>query len=495
MIRKHRLLSEIDLVVHMLHSRLSGEEQRHVFAKPPLGTRKIILATNIAETSITIEDVVYVINTGRHMVNAVIGNACGLTDQWISKSNEVQRKGRAGRVQEGVCYHLYSRARMRTFAKNVSPEILGIVLDEVILQIKILRLGEVRSFMDRLMDKPSDEMIEASLQLLHRMNAIDDNQHLTLLASHLAQLRMHPTVGKMVLLASIFGCVDPITSIAASISYKDAFCKTSNTALEEDEIRTRKWLADHTASDHVMLANAITKWRSHGNRWWFCKRNALNSLTLHQLCKDKDLVTNHLYKKRFVASDDCQDPKNNSNATNMDLLKGIIAGGLFSNVARLTQSHGFAYHWCLGRKPVCMHHSSVNAKSFNTNLKLEQSRYMVFQNLINLKNNLTICTTTVVSPLALVFFGDNIHVELKSDEIMEFTIGDQFGFKCDLETYRLIEDLRQGFNELLTRKLTVPSPIDWSSTDGALICAIIELLSYDFETRNTEPKHSKIPKK
>ncbi|XP_050084576.1 uncharacterized protein LOC126570681 [Anopheles aquasalis] len=142
-----------------------------------------------------------------------------------------------------------------------------------------------------------------------------------------------------------------------------------------------------------------------------------------------------------------------------------------------------------------MHHTSVNAKSYKTNPMLEQSRYMVYQNLVNLKNNLTTCTTTVVNPLALVFFGDNIHVELKSDKRMEFTIGGQFGFNCDLETYRLIEDLRQGFNDLLTRKLTIPSPIDWSSEDGALLGAIIELLSYNFGAREPTPKYSKIHKK
>ncbi|XP_049548304.1 ATP-dependent DNA/RNA helicase DHX36-like [Anopheles darlingi] len=358
-IYKHPLLSEIDLVVHVLYSKLSGEEQRQAFVKPPLGTRKIILATNIAETSITIDDVVYVINTGRHVVNVMTANGLELKDEWISKSNEVQRKGRAGRVQEGICYHLYSRARMRTFKENVPPEILRIALEEVILQIKLLRLGELRSFMDRLMDKPTDEVIKAALKLLNRLNAIDDNQHLTLLGSHLAQLRMHPTVGKMVLLASFFGCIDPITSIAASLSFKDAFCKPTNTDLEESEIRNRKWFADYTGSDHIMLANVITKWRSHWNRRWFCKRNALNSITLHQLCNDKDLVVRQLYKN---------------------------------------------------------------------------------------------------------------------------------GFKCDLETYRLIEDLRQGFNDLLTRKLTIPSPIDWFSEDGALLRAIIELLSYNFEATGAK-KH------
>ncbi|XP_049548305.1 ATP-dependent DNA/RNA helicase DHX36-like [Anopheles darlingi] len=360
MIHEHPLLSEIDMVVHMLHSKLSSKEQQQVFVQPPLGTRKIILATNIAETSITIDDVVYVVNTGRHMINVMIGNTCGLLDQWISKSNEVQRKGRAGRVQPGTCYHLYSRGRMRTFTENVPPEILRIVLDEVILHIKVLRLGEARTFMARLLDKPSEEVIENSLRLLTRMKAIDHDQRLTPLGFQLAQLGMHPTVGKMILLASILGCIDPITSIAATLSFKDPFVKSLNQNEEEKEIQTRKWFADNTASDHIMLANVIARWRTHRNPASFCKHNALNRETLKRLVEDKNHICRHLCQRRIVTSDDCQAPANNVNATNMDLLNGIIAGGLCTNIVNLTRTSGAAYRWCMDGKQVRVDNMSVN---------------------------------------------------------------------------------------------------------------------------------------
>ncbi|XP_050093581.1 ATP-dependent DNA/RNA helicase DHX36-like [Anopheles aquasalis] len=472
MIYEHPMLKEIDLVVHMLHSKLSGKEQRQVFVKPPHGTRKIILATNIAESSITIDDVVYVINTGRHMINVMLGNTCGLVEQWISKSNEVQRKGRAGRVQEGICYHLYSRGRMRTFPENVPPEILRIVLDEVIMQIKVLRLGAVRTFMNRLLDKPSDEVIDTSLHLLARMKVIDHDQHLTPLGFQLAQLQMHPTVGKMVLLGCIFGCVDPIASIAATLSYKDAFVKPKNSKEDEKAIGIRKWFSDDTSSDHIMLANVITRWQSERNPQWFCNRNMLNLETLKHLQQDKDVMCQHLYQRQIVASDDCKAPVNNVNAANQDLLNGIIAAGLCTNVVRLTKINGFAYRWCMDKKPVSLDNMSVNAKQ-----SFMQSRYMVYQHLLNFKTNLLICTTTVVNPLALFFFGDNTCAKKKSAKRMEITIGGEFGFSCDLATYRLIEDLRQAFEGLLTRKLALPSPIDWSSEDGALLRAIVELLT------------------
>ncbi len=187
-----------------------------------------MIATNIAETSITIDDIVYVVDCGKIKMSNfdVEANIATLKPEWCSLANSRQRRGRAGRVQPGVCYHLYCKGREMTFADYMLPEMLRKRLEEVILQIKVLRLGKVEPFFAKVMDPPDPKAVRLSLELLRQINALDDtdgSEILTPLGFHLAQLPMDPQTGKMILLGAIFSCLDPVLSVAASLSFKDAF--------------------------------------------------------------------------------------------------------------------------------------------------------------------------------------------------------------------------------------------------------------------------------
>lgn len=127
------------LFIIPMHSRLPHGEQRNIFIRPPSGKRKVILATNIAETSITVNDVMYVIDCGLEKSTSLdteIGISC-LSTKWITKANVRQRRGRAGRVQSGVCYHLFSRKTFMKMDEYPVPEILRIPLEKVILNCKV----------------------------------------------------------------------------------------------------------------------------------------------------------------------------------------------------------------------------------------------------------------------------------------------------------------------------------------------------------------------
>merc|ERR1719412_413555 len=119
--------------------------QKEIFNRPPKGIRKIVIATQIAETSITIDDIVYVIDAGKiKMTNySPNENITTLKAEWVSLANARQRRGRACRVQPGICYHLYTRAREMTLNQYVIPEMLRTSLDQVILTIKMLALGNI----------------------------------------------------------------------------------------------------------------------------------------------------------------------------------------------------------------------------------------------------------------------------------------------------------------------------------------------------------------
>ncbi|XP_053694242.1 ATP-dependent DNA/RNA helicase DHX36-like [Sabethes cyaneus] len=479
LLSNHQQLGRYSTLIYPLHSKVPQLDQKAVFSRPARGTRKIILATNIAETSITIDDVVYVINTGRHKINMYENGISSLRDEWISLSNEIQRKGRAGRVQAGICYHMYTRARRSMLLQNTPPEILRVALDEVILNVKILGLGEVHRFLERLLDRPSDKVIEESLQLLNRLNALDDDQTLTPLGYHLARLPMDPRTGKMVLLSSIFSCTDPITSIAASLSFKDAFYKPFGKEKQLDSIRHR--FAEGHHSDHLMLANVIHQWNERSSRsdaYKFANQNFLNVTTLKQLCNMKQQFCDYLFAAKFLKTAETGARCNNLNSGNDKLLTAIIGAGLYPNVAfvrkvirKRNSPDGRALLAIQGQGRAVIHPCSVNSTLANF-----ESNFVVYYEKQKI-SSLTIFDTTVVNPFPLFFFGDN-HVETEG-EFEYISIDGHYGLRCNKETYRLIQDLRAGFNLLLQKKICQPSPVDWSSEEGTLLRAIIQLITID----------------
>jgi ATP-dependent RNA helicase DHX36 len=127
-----------------LHSSVSPQEQRKVFVRPPRGVWQVIVSTNITETSVTIDDILYVSDSGMSKEKAFDAHTgmSSLSTRWVAQANAKQRMGRAGRVQRGTCYRLYSRARFATMAGFQSPEMLRTPLEEICLQVKLLRLDQ-----------------------------------------------------------------------------------------------------------------------------------------------------------------------------------------------------------------------------------------------------------------------------------------------------------------------------------------------------------------
>ena len=140
-----------------LHGSLGSGDQRKVFQRPPKNVRKIVVSTNIAETSLTIDDVVYVIDSGRvkQMEYDALNRMPKLVDTWVSKASAQQRKGRAGRVRKGVCFRMYPSKIFRdTFSAYQLPEIKRVPLENVALQIKTLQIGRVPDILAKMMDPP-----------------------------------------------------------------------------------------------------------------------------------------------------------------------------------------------------------------------------------------------------------------------------------------------------------------------------------------------------
>jgi ATP-dependent helicase HrpA len=202
-----------------LFARLSAEEQERVFR--PGGARRIVLATNVAETSLTVPGIRYVIDTGLARVKrySYRNKVEQLQIEAISQAAANQRAGRCGRVADGICIRLYDEADFNKQPKFTDPEILRSSLAAVILRMKSLRLGEVRDF--PFVEPPTARAIADGYDLLAELNAVDERGALTAVGHELAKLPLDPKLGRMLLAARDQNALAEVLIIAAALSVED----------------------------------------------------------------------------------------------------------------------------------------------------------------------------------------------------------------------------------------------------------------------------------
>ncbi|XP_072551465.1 ATP-dependent DNA/RNA helicase DHX36 [Salminus brasiliensis] len=470
-------------IIIPLHSLMPTVSQTQVFKRPPPGVRKIVIATNIAETSITIDDVVYVIDGGKiketHFDTQ--NNISTMTAEWVSLANAKQRKGRAGRVSPGKCYHLYNSLRASLLDSYQLPEIQRTPLEELCLQIKILKLGPIASFLKNALDPPSDRAIELAITHLMDLNALDHNEELTPLGFHLARLPVEPHIGKMILFGALLACLDPVLTIAASLSFKDPFFIPLGKEKIADQ--RRKILSKNSKSDHLTIVNAFSGWEEAKRRGYKCEReycwdNFLSSNTLQMLQNMKGQFAEHLLAAGFVSSRDPKDPRANINSDNEKLLKAVIVAGLYPKVAKIRPSlHKKrpmpvkVYTKADGK--VCIHPKSVNA---------EETQFHYTWLIYHLKmrtSSIFLYDCTEVSPFSLLFFGGDISIQKDKDQ-ETIAVDEWIVFQSPARIAHLVKNLKKELDLLLEEKIKQPCPVDWSdrsSKDCAVISAIVDLIT------------------
>ncbi|NXQ56559.1 DHX36 helicase, partial [Anthoscopus minutus] len=469
-------------IIIPLHSLMPTVNQTQVFKKTPPGVRKIVIATNIAETSITIDDVVFVIDGGKiketHFDTQ--NNISTMAAEWVSKANAKQRKGRAGRVQPGHCYHLYNGLRASLLDDYQLPEILRTPLEELCLQIKILKLGGIAQFLSKLMDPPSRDAVMLAINHLMELNALDRQEELTPLGVHLARLPVEPHIGKMILFGALFCCLDPVLTIAASLSFKDPFV----IPLGKEKIADirRKELSKNSKSDHLTVVNAFTGWeeaRSCGfrNEKDYCWEHFLSSNTMQMLHNMKGQFAEHLLAAGFVNSRNPKDPKSNTNSGNEKLLKAVICAGLYPKVAKIWPS------FSKKRKmvKVCTKtDGSVNIHPKSVNVEETEFHYnWLVYHLKMRTSSIYLYDCTEVSPYCLLFFGGNISIQ-KDEDQDTIAVDEWIVFQSPEKIANLVKKLRQELDDLLQEKIENPHPVDWNDIkcrDTAVLTAIIDLIT------------------
>jgi HrpA-like RNA helicase len=275
-------------IILPLHSTLSIEDQDKVFDIPQEGVRKCILSTNIAETSVTIDGLRFIVDSGK--VKEISYDPKykmqRLQEFWISRASAEQRKGRAGRTGPGVCFRLYSVEDYNAFNEFTTPEIKRVPLNSLLLQMISMGLKDVRKF--PFIEPPSLQSIEHSLMFLIEQNALNENEELTSMGKMLAELPVDIQIGKMLIMASIFHVTEPIITMAAALSVQSPF--VSNLRCDYETMQSRKELiSDH--GDPLTLLNAYNEWiqvkTSSGNSFKWCKRRGLEEQRFYEISKLK----------------------------------------------------------------------------------------------------------------------------------------------------------------------------------------------------------------
>ncbi|XP_061045508.1 3'-5' RNA helicase YTHDC2 isoform X3 [Eubalaena glacialis] len=247
--------------VFMLHSNMQTSDQKKVLKNPPAGVRKIILSTNIAETSITVNDVVFVIDSGKVKEKSfdALNFVTMLKMVWISKASAIQRKGRAGRCRPGICFRLFSRLRFQNMLEFQTPELLRMPLQELCLHTKLLAPVNcpIADFLMKAPEPPPALIVRNAVHMLKTIDAMDAWEDLTELGYHLADLPVEPHLGKMVLCAVVLKCLDPILTIACTLAYRDPFVLPTQASQKRAAMLCRKRFTAGTFSDHMALLRAF----------------------------------------------------------------------------------------------------------------------------------------------------------------------------------------------------------------------------------------------
>jgi ATP-dependent RNA helicase DHX29 len=466
-----------------MHSTLSSKDQRRAFIPAAPGRTKIILGTNICETSITLPDVVCVIDCGR--VRQVVRNkrtgGSMLVQQWCAKSSCKQRAGRAGRVQPGMCLKLYSSHTAEHIMKAESePELRRVPLEEVCMSILASGFSlNCQEFLNQAPQPPSSDSVRAAVEVLHQVGAViadNEGERLTPLGLHLAKLPVDVRIGKMMIFGVLFCCIEPVLTIAASLSSKSPFLEFFN---DDASAKAKQRQFFDSDSDFITY---VRLWEAFSNNSGtttaakkFCRDNFLNFVALREIGDSRRQFVDLLCSIGFLDRSDVRKLKQspfNRHAKKHELVHAVCAAGFYPNIARMDLSPTMSIESLWHKKERLYFHS----KSVNSSKKRFQSsdRWIVFHEKFGSTYRTSVAKTAFIHPIVLCLFGGSVIVKhtqrlVVVDEWIEIKMAAQVGV--------FLRQIRSELDLLLQAAFEQSGTTQIEKMDHEIIEAVVSILS------------------
>ncbi|KAG5729103.1 Pre-mRNA-splicing factor ATP-dependent RNA helicase prp22 [Termitomyces sp. T112] len=335
-----------ELIILPIYSALPSEVQSRVFEPTPPGARKVVIATNVAETSLTIPGIYYVIDPGFSKQNAYdprLGMD-SLVVMPISQAQARQRAGRAGRTGPGKCYRLFTEAAYRNeMLPNSIPDIQRTNLSSTILQLKAMGINDLLSF--DFMDPPPAQTMLTALEALYALSALDDEGLLTRLGRKMADFPMEPPLAKMLIASVELGCSEEILSIVAMLSVQSVFYRPKE---KQGQADSKKAKFHQPEGDHLTLLTVYNGWKAanFSNPWCYENFIQARSMRRAQDVRKQLLGIMDRYKHDILSA-----------GRDYNVVRKAICSGFFRHAAKKDPQEG--YKTLVEGTPVYIHPSSA----------------------------------------------------------------------------------------------------------------------------------------
>jgi len=339
-----------ELVIRPIYASLPSEEQAKVFFPTPLGARKVVIATNIAETSLTIDGIRFVIDVGfckQTSYNPKTG-VDSLVVTPVSQAGANQRAGRAGRTAAGKCFRLFTAWSFKyELDENTVPEIQRTNLSSVVLQLYSLGINDLIHF--DFMDPPPAETLIRSLEQLYALGALNDKGQLTKLGRRMAEFPTDPMLAKTLLAAERYGCVEEVLSICAMLDIGAAvFYRPPEKAVHAETARLNFGRGKGAFGDHMSLRNVYEQWKDTNFSTNWCYENYIQIKSMRKARDIRDQLSGLCDRVELekLSSDESEN------------IRKAITAGYFYHTAKFTAKDGNSYKTVKNQHTVHMHPSS-----------------------------------------------------------------------------------------------------------------------------------------
>ncbi|PIL22572.1 hypothetical protein GSI_15261 [Ganoderma sinense ZZ0214-1] len=338
-----------ELIVCPIYANLPSDMQAKIFEPTPEGARKVVLATNIAETSITIDGVVFVIDPGFVKQNSY-NPRTGMSSLVVvpcSRASANQRAGRAGRVGPGKAFRLYTKwAFSNELEENTVPEIQRTNLGTVVLLLKSLGINDLIGF--EFMDPPPGETLMRALELLYALGALNDRGELTKLGRRMAEFPVDPMLSKAIIASEKYQCTDEVLTIISMLQESSSlFYRPKDKKLHADQARQNFVRA---GGDHFTLLNVWEQWAETNYSQQFCYEQFLQFKSLSRARDIRDQLAGLCERVEIVV-------ESNPNTNDITPIQKALTSGYFYNTAQLQKS-GDSYRTLKTNQTVYVHPSS-----------------------------------------------------------------------------------------------------------------------------------------